>query len=662
MNRRFKHSKTVPGLAAFFLACFLAGCGEASHHRMIIIGIDGMDHKLCRAWMDQGLMPNLSEMEREGGFTTLGTSRPPESPVAWSNFITGLNPGGHGVFDFFVPAWAGEMFTPTDAVAGIDPVTKSIELCGYEFPLAGGGAYNKRLGTAFWEVLEEHGIPATIFKIPADYPPSPTGQKTLSGMGTPDVRGGYGRYYVYTEDESLIFSDRVETGQVVSISIRGNRFIDYLYGPENAAKAGADKPTSTVPLTVYLDPENPVVKIVIGDEDSDPREIILKEGEWSDFVEMDFEMIPYLVSVPGITRFYLQEIRPDFTLFVDPINISPFNPIPEISTPADWASELAKRYGAFYTKGMPEDTKALEEGVLSYDEYRHQSMLIYQKRKSMMLDLLDRHDSGLLFYYFCSIDLDSHMFWRCMDENHPGYDPAFGNKDFLKWLYMDMDQAVGAVRQKLREGDTLIVMSDHGFAPYYRSFNLNTWLLENGYIALKEDANRKKDIYFSSVDWSKTRAYNLGFAGIYINKKGRGPNGIVEPGAVHDLTDEICSRLMNVIDPKTNEPVFLCMYKTREIYTGDATAKAPEIVVGCKTRFRVSNASAMGQFPEALLTDNLDAWSGCHLMAAEEVPGILLSNKKIVLDDPKLYDMTVTILREYGIEKLPELVGRPIFR
>jgi len=648
-------------LLAFLLFC---GCGEQNAPKVIILGIDGMDCRITDKLMDAGHLPNFKALGREGSYSQLGTSIPPQSPVAWSNFITGMNPGGHGIYDFLHEEWEDGNIEIVDSIASSEPVTSELSLFGYTLPLAGGAAINKRRGTAFWEVLEEHGIPATVFKIPSNFPPTPTGQNTLSGMGTPDIQGGYGVYYAYTDNEDLAFSDKIDGGKVVNIRVADNKVADFLYGPENIAIEGDDKPITTTPLTVYIDPSDPVVKIVIGDEESDPTEIILKQGEWSEFVEMEFEIIPYLSSVSGITRFYLKQVRPDFTLFVDPININPCAPSADVSTPSGWVTELAERNGPFYTKGMPDDTKALEEGVLTYDEYRKQALLVFEKRKQMLFDLLSHHDSGVLFYYFCSLDLNSHMFWRCMDEKHPGYSGEFGseNENFIEWLYKDIDKIIGKVRDVLDEEDTLIVMSDHGFAPYYRSFNMNTWLLENGYAVLKEDADREADQYFASVDWAKTRAYNLGFTGLYLNVKNtdKNPNGAVEPENVDSLTDEICSRLLREKDPDTGENIFLRMYKAQEIYSGEALPDAPQIIIGCRRKYRISNESAQGMYPRMIIRDNLDPWSGSHLMAAEEVPGVLFCNRRILVEDPKLFDLTVSVLKKYGIDKLPGMVGRPV--
>lgn len=649
----------------------LSGCNESqeNRHRVVVLGIDGMDHGLSQRLMAEGRLPNLAALSEEGGFRALGTSIPPESPVAWSNFITGQNPGGHGIYDFLQPNWietegGDAMFVGEDSIYHGTEDSWILRGFGYKLPLKPGDSMNKRRGATFWEVLEDHGIPATVFKIPANYPPTPTEQKVLSGMGTPDVSGGYGTYYIYTDDQFAL-PEEVEAKNVVAVTIYDNVIQTFLKGPENPlidVQKGDPPAITKVPLRIDIDPTEPLVRIRVGGDDGE--QVILREGEWSEFTEANFDIVPYVTGVTGIVRFYLQEVRPTFRLFVDPINASPLAPAFDMSTPPEWVTELAEKYGLFMTKGMPENTEALKQGVISHEEMRAHSLLIYESRKKLLFDLLDDHQSGLLFDYFSSIDLNSHMFWACMDDQHPGHvkDTTQAARDFIEWLYEDMDRVIGEVRRRMAPEDTLIVMSDHGFSPYYRAFNLNTWLLENGYLTLKEDADRDADPGFLSlVDWSKTRAYNFGFCGLYLNLKGRDPMGIVEPSQADALVDEICSRLIKVVDPENGEPVFLRMYKSREVYSGEAVELAPEIVVGFQREYRNSDKSSIGEVPKELIGDNLKAWSGCHLMAAEAVPGVLFSNRDIRVEDPKLYDLTATILSEYGIEKPDNMVGRPLW-
>ena len=662
-------------LLAAALLCPLS-CSDPQQKKVFVIAIDGMDYQKVREWMAEGRLPNLEALEKEGGFRSLGTSIPPESPVAWSNFFTGLNPGGHGVFDFMHPSWekdeeTGEQYLSlVDSIADTEDVGFILPLFGYEFPLSGGDWINKQLGRPFWEILEDHDVPATLYKVPACFPPRPTDQKIVTGMGTPDLPGT-GEYTLYTNDRFAV-SANIERGRLENVAIFDSRIDAFLYGPENIfVKTGEheSKPVARSPFRIYMDPEEPLIKIIVGDEDDDSAPVvILKEGEWSDFVPVTFEFVPFLVSATGITRFCLEEIRPPthpdgpfIKLFADPINVDPASPVYDISTPSGWVGELAEEHGLFETKGLPENYTALKEGAIDYKDFRSHSCAIHEKRKEMLFDLMENHESGFLFFYFCSIDLDSHMCWRCMDEKHPGHDPETmaEYKHFIRSLYEDIDGVVGELRSRIGDEDTLIIMSDHGFSPYYKSFHLNSWLVENGYAALKEECDRESDTFFASVDWSRTRAYNLGFANIYLNVKGRDPLGIVDPGEADGLINEICSKLMAERDG--DKDIFLRMYRTREHYSGEALSRAPEIVVGFNRKYRNSDESSIGGYPDKVLEDNLGAWSGCHLMACELVPGILFSNKKILKKDPDLTDLTVTILNEYGIDRLPEMKGKSIW-
>lgn len=675
---RQKLSVVLPLVAASFAFASCGGDGDPQH-KVIVLGIDGMDPDVVTRLMAEGKMPNFKALKDEGSFSPLGTSMPPESPVAWSNFITGRNPGGHGVYDFLQHEWHEAtdadgktewIFTPVDSIAGAEPIGKTITIGDIVVPVTGGDSFNKRKGKPFWVRLEEHGVPATIYKMPANFPPAPTDQKTISGMGTPDLAGGYGKYFVYTDDQFAVNQEDGATGGVVknvSIYEGSHSFAAELEGPP---KPTATAEPSTSPFRVDIDPEQPLVRVQIGEGDT-AKSILLREGEWSEYVTVDFEVIPYLVSISGITRFHLQSVRPTFRLFVDSINFDPYSPAADISTPSDWAGELADAYGLFETKGMPENTKALEENVLSDDEFREYSTSLWERRKRMMLQLLDDHTSGLFFYYVSSIDLNSHMMWRCMDAAHPGHSATTNlkNSGFIEWLYTDLDQQLGEVRKRLAPEDTLIVMSDHGFSPFYRKFSLNTWLHRQGYLVLKEqDPNAPagtpapRDLPgLLGVDWSKTRAFNFGFQTIYLNLKGRDPMGIVDPAEADQLVGEICELLGGEKDPKTGQKIALRVNRSQDIYSGEAMEHAPEIVVGFSRDVRNDNDSVEGKTPETMISDNLDAWSGCHLMAAELVPGVLFSNRELRATDPKLYDLTVTLLKEYGIDKTDDMVGKPLW-
>ena len=133
---------------------------KASGPRVIVLGFDGMDYGLTKRLMDEGRMPNFSKVAAEGSFGPLETSVPPQSPVAWSNFITGMDSGGHGIYDFVHRT--PETMLPYLSTTQTSEGGESITIGKYQFPLSGGSTELMRKGRAFWEVLEARGIESTV--------------------------------------------------------------------------------------------------------------------------------------------------------------------------------------------------------------------------------------------------------------------------------------------------------------------------------------------------------------------------------------------------------------------------------------------------------------------------------------------------------------------
>ena len=645
----------VLGLA--LLACAgLVACGSGNSptsKKMIVLGIDGMDPKILGKLMEEGKMPNFSKLAAEGSFMPLGTSIPPQSPVAWSDFITGMDPGGHGIFDFIHRE--PETYMPYLSTSKTEEPEEDdvIEIGDWMIPMSSAEIKLLRKGKAFWQILEENGVPTTIIKIPANFPPAESDGRSISGMGTPDVLGTYGTFSYFTDYPAKFEDDDVTGGEIYSVSVYDNCVEAKLEGPKNSFKKG--NPNLTVDFKVCIDPVEPVAKIEIQD-----TEFLLNEGEWSDWVQIDFEAVPYLVNVSGICRFYLREARPDFGLYVTPINIDPFDPAMPISTPEDYAADIAEELGAYYTQGMPEDTKAFSADALGVEDYLKQSEIVQAERLALYDHVLEDFDEGLLFFYFCSLDQNSHMLWFLADEKHPIYEKELAEKHghTLEQIYLNMDAVVGKVLDKLDDNTTLIVMSDHGFAPFYRTFNLGTWLKDNGYLTLTNDEEGE---FYMNVDWSRTRAYPLGLNGLYVNQRGREGMGIVNRSEKDKLLDEITEKLLQVRDPENGEQAILRVYKTSEVYTNADEMLVPDAIVGYNSGYRASWETAIGSFPKILFADNEERWSGDHCMASEVVPGIILSNKKVKASSPQLRDLTPTMLAEFGVEAPPEMTGKPIF-
>lgn len=637
--------------------------------KVLVLGFDGMDPQLLKSFIEKNVMPNFSRLARTGCFHELGTSIPPQSPVAWSDFITGQNPGGHGIFDFVhrVPETLAPFLStsvseePKEKInLGLFSIKNrfSIPFTKYHLPYSGGKIKLMRNGKAFWEYLDLAGIPSTIFKIPANYPPVQAGTRSLAGMGTPDIQGTYGNFSYYT-DNPPEQEQEISGGNIYIIDVLDNSVQADLYGPPNTFKE--NNPILTIPFKVFIDPDNLVGKITFTD-----KEIILNQGEWSDWIQVDFQPIPLIQSLFGICRFFLKEVYPDFKLYVSPINIDPSNPAVPISYPASYATELYEKIGFFYTQGMAEDTKALSNGVLDNAEFLVQSEFVFQERMKMFEYELEHFQSmknGFLFFYFSTLDQNSHVFWRTMDHKSPAYDPE-RDKDFvnvMQQMYQKIDYALGTAIKAVSDNTTLIVMSDHGFSAFNRGFQLNSWLLENGYIALTDSSQQEQGELFSNVDWSKTKAYALGLNGLYINQQGRESYGIVRPDQKNSIIQELIIKLKNVKDPENDYNIIRDMFDTSKSYSGPYSSQAPDLIVGYDRGYRSAWESALGSFPISLFKDNKNAWSGDHCMSPTVVPGVFLSNKQIQILNPKLQDLAPTILTEFGLDPPNEMTGQPVY-
>ena len=613
-----------------------------------------MDPQLLARFIGEGKMPNFARLIQQGSFRQLTTSIPPQSPVAWSNLITGMNAGGHGIFDFIHrdPKTMELYFS----ASRVEPPKHAIHIGSWVIPIGGGTAEQLRQGTAFWQILDQHGVPNSIFRIPSNFPPAPAKGHTLSGMGTPDLRGTYGTFSFYTDDPTAA-TGATEGGQIIPVQVENSKVSANLIGPDNTFRKGS--PASVEPFIVSVDPLEAVAKISV-----EGQEFVLREGEWSDWTRVEFHLVPWFATVKGMCRFYLKQAHPRFQLYVSPVNIDPADPALPISTPKAYSRDLSDEAGEFHTQGIAEDTKALSDGVLDDKEYLDQARTVLSEHRRIFDREFPKFQDGVFFFYFSSLDLNSHMFWRLMDTKHPEYDAALAaqNGSAIPDFYQQIDQVLGEVLPKLDNDTTLLVLSDHGFAPYYRSFNLNTWLLHNGYIKLKSGADLDSNEPFAAVDWTQTRAYGIGLNGFYLNLRGRERNGIVQTGAQADaLLTEIKDKLLQVKDPKTGLPVITRVDRANEVYQGAYAASGPDMIVGYNRGYRAGWKTILGAFPADEIEDNTNPWSGDHCMDYTLVPGVLLSNRKISAVSPALTDIAPTVLSEFGIAKPPAMMGKSVF-
>jgi hypothetical protein len=416
----------------------------------------------------------------------------------------------------------------------------------------------------------------------------------------------------------------------------------------------------TTRVTVHLDPGSDTALVEAGS-----GEVLLREGEWSDWVEVEFDALPWgLMNLRGAVRFYAMELRPAFELYVSAVNLSAASPPQPFTSPEDWVEQLYDRLGQFYTVGMPEETGALRDGVFSDDDYLRQVALVQQDSRAVLELALDRFAPGdATFVYLSDIDLQCHMLWRHADPKYPGLghparDPAVAaaHAHDIEGFYRDVDAALGRVRERLPQGTRLLVMSDHGFQPYTRKFHLNAWLRDRGYLVLADGA-RTGRVGLEDVDWSRSRAYGIGFNGLYLNRAGRESRGIVRPDEADALLAEIAAKLEAERDPRSGEPVVLRAHPASEAFHGERASEGPDLVVGYNQGYACSDPSTLGEITEAVLEDNTSRWSGNHLIDPSLVPGVLLVNAPLAGGPHDLTDVTVSILDHYGLPPVDGMLG-----
>ncbi len=290
----------------------------------------------------------------------------------------------------------------------------------------------------------------------------------------------------------------------------------------------------------------------------------------------------------------------------------------DYTEPAELKPEILNAIGDYVVNiDIPKYDVELERDALQFLEDVEYS---FQKRKELFYYLLEKKEWHFFMIVFVNLDRIQHLFWKYLDPEWPLYESKMAKKLRPRIIksYQMVDEMLGELRSKL--GDTpLVIMSDHGFGATRQWFNVNTWLMQKGYLKANADVLKKRKLFMtlmnlndspiikalipksvqsavrgkirrgrstfksdleSVLDYSNTRAFfaSIPSQGIFINVKREGA-GIVEPGAEYDqLRDEIKAGLLEIKDPKTGEKIVDHVYFREELYHGDQTKYAADII------------------------------------------------------------------------------------
>lgn len=695
-------------LRVFLFLAALCPLAAAASQKVIVLGFDGVDARYTEQWMNEGKLPNMARLRAQGTFRPLRPTVPAQTPVSWSTFTTGIDPGRTGIFDFlrrdpktYLPVFAAFDETKEPFLLGAKNaavasaivllvlggvallfrrVTRVILmavaalLAGATFgavrkylPVSRPGVINRRQGIPFWEAAAKAGRKARIVHVPVTFPAHdfPAGEM-LSGLGVPDMSGRVGKPFYFTSELDFHRSGSNEFSiEVVQLEDNKGRIPTKIQGPPN--KLFGDPPYISIPMTVTVANDRNSVTI-----EQSGQTITLKAGEWSGWVDFVFPFNP-IIKLHGISRFHLISSQPEVKLYLSPINFDPraLPPGFNISAPRQWAPQLARQYGLYKTLGWQIDTWAISEGFADEQMFwDDMNFTVAQNRK--MFDSFLGGDEELMVQCFEFPDRVGHVFWRVMDEKHPAYDAALHAKwgDALLHAYQLMDAIVGDAMAAAEKHDaSLIVLSDHGFASFRKSVNYNTWLVMNGYMALKTGVQvRERNVemlfdqgqFWENVDWSHTRAYAMGLGEVYVNLKGREAHGVVNPGAEYDaLKAELKARLVTMTDPETMEHPVRRVLAREEVYRQFDPNMIPDLFVTNNDGYRVSWQTSLGGIPKNLIEPNKQVWSGDHCSVDPEiVKGIFFYNRRLTTPrSPYIADIYPTVLSLLGVKPPYEVDG-----
>ncbi|MCP4362244.1 MAG: hypothetical protein GY796_29915 [Chloroflexi bacterium] len=305
--------------------------------------------------------------------------------------------------------------------------------------------------------------------------------------------------------------------------------------------------------------------------------------------------------------------------------------------------------------------------------------------------------------HFLGTDRMQHEFWHLLDETHPQHDPQERQRlgNVVLQFFQEVDAKVGRLLQHLNEDDTVVVMSDHGFGPIHKFINFNTWLLEQKLIRLKsnpgtwfryllfrlgynystlghwilklgfgrkakqmgrgkrESLQRLLFLSLDDVDWLRTTVYSIGNYGqLYVNLKGREPEGIVAPGVEYEaVLNDLTQRLQQLVDPQTGELVICDIFRQDDIYEGPHTHQAPDLMFFTKEMvykpMGLSDFSSPHVFEPVYgttghhRTDGIMIWHGANVVQSGAWQG-----------EAHIQDLTPTILYLLGQPIPPKMDGK----
>ncbi|MBT3404878.1 hypothetical protein HN832_01895 [archaeon] len=297
---------------------------------------------------------------------------------------------------------------------------------------------------------------------------------------------------------------------------------------------------------------------------------------------------------------------------------------------------------------------------LSKEEVIQEARKMTEKHIEIMKYLMENKKWDLFFGVINMSDRLHHMFWRYLDEKHRKYDPKSEFKNVIKDFYIFLDTKLGEILKLIEKDTSIFLLSDHGITRMHNRVNLTDWLINEGYLVLKNPITEKTKFKLEMVDWEKTKVFAIGaYEGqIYLNLRGREPNGIVESSEYSSLLNELEIKLKGILGDDGKELNTKIFIKKRD-YDGKLIEEAPDMIVYFDDLEYGCNSTLIG---------NKTLWSPSTAKGSDDAThskqGIFVKTNSLAvgenIGEVNYLDIAPTILNALGINPPAEMQGKII--
>jgi predicted AlkP superfamily phosphohydrolase/phosphomutase len=548
--------------------------------KVVLIGLDGLVPSLVERYFGIDKLPNIKRLVNEGSMAECTPVFPTNSASNWTSISTGAWPRTHGVIDMVV-------HLPGTPLTEIKSGFYS-DLCQAE---------------QIWSTCERFDKKVLLLKYIASWPPNIIKGIQVEGFGAPGGPASrpWGTTPVALSTASCYSSIQLENAKIVNFNdanISDWNDIKTVSNPPPLESEITVGPSKGIKYNVLLFCSSYSVNrydsALIG-KNKDPKNgFVLKKGQVSDWLIEDFEVNG--ITKKGSFRMKLTDIGTQhdgsFKLFVSQIF-----PIEGWTFPNSIALELINKFGPLlesishfpYAFGWTDENTYL-------DDMSYQAKWIGNVTKYLMV----QYGWDLYMTHWQATDNTAHGFLRFDKSVLTEHESEIADRVVQK-TYEISDGLVGDIFQaaidhskELKSNDDIytFIVSDHGQVMGKRRFFINAYLYEKGLIKLKRDPATQK----ISVDWKNTQAFAQGMVHVYINLKGRDPEGSVNPGHEYNsAVQRVIDMLYDIKDPKTGlRPISFAVTNKESEFLGLGGERIGDVIFAANPVYAVDNRVKVG--------------------------------------------------------------------